>query len=164
MPWHAWNEFNLQRVATTVLAKAIKIVAPLALYVTPSLKGGRFRPLSRSPQYKIGQNNLIQSPIGSSSKLQRLVQPVKGKFYGEPHYTNKLNRSSAWAASFRAGTVWNICMVSYCMCFFLAGWMQSMSEAYSQTMCRTWTQIATTGAVTSLRRYSLWVFGKKRYG
>ena len=39
-----------------------------------------------------------------------------------------------------------------------------MSEAYSQTMCRTWTQIATTGAVTSLRRYSLWVFGKNRYG
>ena len=31
-----------------------------------------------------------------------------------------------------------------------------MSEAYSQTMCRTWTQIATTGAVTS--------FGEKRYG
>ena len=47
-------------------------------------------------------------------------------------------------------------MVWYCMCFFLAGWMQSMSEAYSQTMCRTWTQIATTGAVTS--------FGEKRYG
>ena len=39
-----------------------------------------------------------------------------------------------------------------------------MSEAYSQTMCRTWTQIATTGAVTSLRRYSLWAFGKNRHG
>ena len=48
--------------------------------------------------------------------------------------------------------------------FFLAGWMQSMSEAYSQTMCRTWTQIATTGAVTSLRQYSLWAVGKNRYG
>ena len=37
--------------------------------------------------------------------------------------------------------------------FFLAGWMQSVSEAYSQTMCRTWTQIATTGAATSLRQF-----------
>ena len=39
-----------------------------------------------------------------------------------------------------------------------------MSEAYSQTMCRTWTQIATTGAATSLRQYSLWAVGKNRYG
>ena len=41
--------------------------------------------------------------------------------------------------------------------FFLAGWMQPMSEAYSQTMCRTWTQIATTGAVTSIGEKKVWL-------